>query len=126
MTALTSAKSRFVWSKSTQDVFDYLKKLFTSAPILITPDPKRQFIVEVDASDVAVGAVLLQRSPLDGKVHPCAFFPHRLSPAEYNYDTGNRELLAIRLALGEWRHWLEGSSVPFIVWTDHRNSASFC
>ncbi len=34
---------------------------------------------------------------------------------------GNRELLAIRLALGEWRHWLEGAAQPFIVWTDHRN-----
>ncbi len=49
------------------------------------------------------------------------FFSHRLTPAERNYDVGNRELLAIRLALGEWRHWLEGASVPFIVWNDHRN-----
>ncbi len=48
-------------------------------------------------------------------------FFHRLTSAERNYDVGNRELLAIRLALGEWRHWLEGASVPFIVWTDHRN-----
>ncbi len=51
----------------------------------------------------------------------CFFFSHRLTSAERNYDVGNRELLAIRLALGEWRHWLEGASVPFIVWTDHRN-----
>ncbi len=49
------------------------------------------------------------------------FFSHRLTPAEHNYDVGNRELLGIRLALGEWRHWLEGASVPFIVWTDHSN-----
>uniref|UniRef100_A0A9J8C776 Gypsy retrotransposon integrase-like protein 1 n=1 Tax=Cyprinus carpio carpio TaxID=630221 RepID=A0A9J8C776_CYPCA len=95
--------------------------LFTSAPILITPDPERQFIVEVDASEIGIGAVLSQRSSQDDKVHPCAFYSHRLSPAERNYDVGNRELLAIRLALGEWRHWLEGASVPFIVWTDHRN-----
>ncbi|KAL0147984.1 hypothetical protein M9458_056711 [Cirrhinus mrigala] len=39
-------------------------------------------------------------------------FSHRLSPAERNYDIGNRELLAIKLALEEWRHWLEGSGVP--------------
>ncbi len=48
-------------------------------------------------------------------------FSHRLSPAERNYDIGNRELLAVKLALEEWRHWLEGSGVPFIVWTDHKN-----
>ncbi|XP_073719444.1 uncharacterized protein [Misgurnus anguillicaudatus] len=84
-------------------------------------DPAAQFIVEVDASDVGVGAVLSQRSAKDGKVHPCAFFSHRLNPAERNYDIGNRELLAVRLALGEWRHWLEGTSEPFLVWTDHKN-----
>lgn len=121
LTALTSVKSRFSWTEATQAAFDRLKTLFTTAPILINPNTERQFIVEVDASDVGVGAVLSQRSPLDDKVHPCAFFSHRLSPTERNYDVGNRELLAIRLALGEWRHWLEGASHPFIVWTDHRN-----
>lgn len=121
LTALTSIKSRFEWSDSAQRAFDRLKSLFTTAPILLTPDISRQFIVEVDASEVGVGAVLSQRSPADEKVHPCAFFFHHLSPSECNYDVGNRELLAIRLALGEWRQWLEGASVPFIVWTDHRN-----
>lgn len=121
LSALTSAKTRFSWSESAQLAFDRLKSLFTSAPILVTPDASRQFIVEVDASEVGVGAILSQRSSADEKIHPCAFFSHRLSPAERNYDVGNRELLAIRLALGEWRHWLEGAPVPFIVWTDHRN-----
>ncbi len=121
LTFLTSSKTRFAWSEAAQGAFDRLKGLFTSAPILITPDPEKQFIVEVDASDVGVGAILSQRSSLDDKIHPCAFYSHRLSPAERNYDVGNRELLAIRLALGEWRHWLEGASVPFIVWTDHQN-----
>ncbi|KAI2647019.1 Transposon Tf2-9 polyprotein [Labeo rohita] len=123
LTALTSTQTRFVWSESAQEAFDKLKKLFSSAPILITPDTTRQFIVEVDASNVGVGAVLSQRSPLDNRIHPCAFFSHRLSPAERNYDVGNRKLLAIRLALGEWRHWLEGAALPFLVWTDHRNLA---
>ncbi len=121
LTFLTSSKTRFAWFEAAQGAFDQLKGLFTSAPILITPDPEKQFIVEVDASDVGVGAILSQRSSLDDKIHPCAFYSHLLSPAERNYDVGNRELLAIRLALGEWRHWLEGASVPFIVWTDHQN-----
>jgi len=50
-------------------------------------------------------------------------FSRRLSPAERNYDVGNRELLAVVLALEEWRHWLEGAEIPFVVWTDHKNLA---
>ena len=123
LTALTSAKTAFRWSDTAEAVFAKLKSRFISAPILITPDPTRQFVVEVDASEVGVGAVLSQRSPLDDKVHPCAYFSYRLSPAESNYDIGNRELLAVKMALEEWRHWLEGSGVPFIVWTDHKNLA---
>ncbi len=94
--------------------FAKLKSCFVSAPILIAPDPSRQFVVEVDASEVGVGAILSQRSSSDGKMHPCVYFSHRLSPAERNYDIGNRELLAVKLALEEWRHWLEGLGVPFI------------
>uniref|UniRef100_A0A3Q2Q3I6 Gypsy retrotransposon integrase-like protein 1 n=1 Tax=Fundulus heteroclitus TaxID=8078 RepID=A0A3Q2Q3I6_FUNHE len=52
---------------------------------------------------------------------PVLFFPRKLSKSEQNYDVGNRELLAVKLALEEWRHWLEGSKTPFLVWTDHRN-----
>ncbi|KAI2644146.1 Transposon Tf2-6 polyprotein [Labeo rohita] len=121
LTALTSPKIPFRWNCQAQEAFDVLKSRFISAPVPCLPDPERQFIVEVDASEVGVGAVLSQRSPRDGKVHPCAFFSHRLSPAERNYDIGNRELLAVRLALGEWRHWLEGAAQPFLVWTDHKN-----
>lgn len=119
--ALTSSKKHFNWTDAAQLAFDKLKQLFTTAPILITPDPGRQFIVEVDTSDVAVGTVLYQRSPIDEKVHLCAYFSHRLSPAKHNYDISSRKLLTIRLALGEWRHRLEFSSVLFIVWMDHRN-----
>ena len=80
---------------------------------------------------MGVGAILSQRSSVDQKVHPCAFFSRRLTRSERNYDIGNRELLAVKLDLEEWWHWLEGTSVPFVVWTDHRNleyirSASHC
>uniref|UniRef100_A0A8C1NZE8 Gypsy retrotransposon integrase-like protein 1 n=1 Tax=Cyprinus carpio TaxID=7962 RepID=A0A8C1NZE8_CYPCA len=121
LTALTSPSLTFRWSNAAEAAFAKLKSCFVSAPILVTPDRSRQFIVEVDASEVGVGAVLSQRASSDGKVHPCAYYSHRLSPAEVNYDIGNRELLAVKLALEEWRHWLEGSGVPFIVWTDHKN-----
>ncbi|XP_055370091.1 uncharacterized protein LOC129605033 [Betta splendens] len=45
----------------------------------------------------------------------------KLSPAERNYDIGDRELLAVKVSLEEWRHWLEGADQPFLVYTDHKN-----
>uniref|UniRef100_A0A3B3XW38 Gypsy retrotransposon integrase-like protein 1 n=1 Tax=Poecilia mexicana TaxID=48701 RepID=A0A3B3XW38_9TELE len=123
LTSLTSIKKPFVWSSEADKAFKELKRKFSTAPILIQPDPSRQFILEVDASDTGVGAVLSQVSPSDNKLHPSAFFSRRLSQAERNYDVGNKELLAIKLALEEWRHWLEGAKHPFIVWTDHKNLA---
>ena len=121
LTRLTSTKVRFTWGPEAEEAFRLLKARFTRAPILVHPDPENQFIVEVDASNTGVGAVLSQRSAGDAKVHPCAFYSHRLSPAERNYDIGNKELLAVKLAIEEWRQWLEGARVPFLVWTDHKN-----
>ncbi|KAK7884344.1 hypothetical protein WMY93_027467 [Mugilogobius chulae] len=121
LTRLTSSNLSFIWDLDTEQAFQNLKRQFTSAPVLVHPDPALQFIVEVDASDSGVGAVLSQRSPSDQKLHPCAFFSRKLSSAERNYTIGDRELLAVKLALEEWRHYLEGAEVPFIVWTDHKN-----
>lgn len=59
------------------------------------------------ASDVGVGAVLSQRADEDDRLHPCTFLSRRLSAAEKNYDVGGCELLAVKLALEEWRQWLE-------------------
>lgn len=123
LTHLTSSSVQFCWTPEADTAFSKLKRLFTSAPVLNQPDPAQQFVVEVDASDMGVGAVLSQRRGLDSKLHPCAFFSRRLTPAERNYDMGDRELLAVKMALEEWRHWLEGSELPFVVWTDHKNLA---
>lgn len=112
---------QFIWSPEADAAFRLLKEWFTTAPILTQPDPFRQFILEGVASDAGMGAVLSQRSETSQKVHPCAFFSRRLTPTERNYDVGNRELLAIKLALEEWRHWLEGAQLLFLVWTDHKN-----
>ncbi len=78
-------------------------------------------MVEVDAATLGVGAALSQWKGETPVLHPCAYFSRKLSPAEQNYDVGNRELLAIKLALEEWRHWLEGAQYPFEVITDHKN-----
>ena len=121
LTALTSQRLTFQWSSAAEEAFSELKTRFSSAPILAFPDPERQFTVEVDASDSVVGAVLSQRAAEDQKMHPCAFFSRKLSSAKQHYDIGNRELLAVNMALEEWRHWLEGAEQPFVAWTDHKN-----
>ena len=118
---LRGGPRRLLWTEAAQKTFEDLKQRFCTAPILTLPDPALPFVVEVDASDSGVGGVLSQRTAEDGKLHPCAFFSRALSPAERNYDVGNRELLAIKLALEEWRHWLEGAANPFLIYTDHKN-----
>lgn len=106
---------------SAEQAFKKFKHLFSSAPVLVQADLSQPFFVEVDASDAGVGAILSQQ--VNGKLHPCAFFSQHLPPAESNCDVGDQELLAIKLALEEWRHWLEGSEYPVVVWTDHENLA---
>ncbi|KAJ8343397.1 hypothetical protein SKAU_G00307260 [Synaphobranchus kaupii] len=123
ITALTKKMpaGQFRWNSRANSAFMELKRRFSSEPILITPNPSLPFIVEVDASELGAGAILSQHSPVDRKLHPCAYFSRALTPAERNYDVGDRELLAVKLALEEWRHWLEGAEHPFTVWTDHKN-----
>ena len=115
------ASSRFLWNVKAEKAFSELKRRFCLQPILIMPSPSLLFIVEVDASEVEVGAILSQRSPFDNMLCPCAYFSRSLDPAERNDDIGDQELLAVKLALEEWRHWLEGAEHPFVVWTDHSN-----
>ena len=121
LNALTSPAVPFSWSPEATAAFKRLKTLFTTAPVLSMPDPAKQFVVEVDASETGIGAVLSQRESVDGHLHPCAFFSRKLTPAEKNYDVGNRELLAVHDSLKEWRHWLEGATQPFLVLSDHKN-----
>ncbi|KAL0192629.1 hypothetical protein M9458_010925 [Cirrhinus mrigala] len=122
LTSLLRGKPKhIIWSPTAHEAFQRLKTIFCTAPLLRHPDPDLPFTVEVDASTTGVGAVLSQvvgESPL---LHPCAFFSHKLSPAEQNYDVGNRELLPVKLALEEWHHWLEGATHHFSIITDHKN-----
>lgn len=109
------------WSSESIAAFKQLKEKFTTAPILHHPDPEREFIVEVDASNTGIRAILSQRHGSLAKLFPCAYHSRKLTPAERNYDFGDRELLAMKAAFKEWRHWLEGALLPFVVLADHRN-----
>lgn len=67
-----------------QEAFAKLKSKFSSAPILVTPELSFHFSVEVEASEVGVGVGLSQLSHRDKKLYHCAYYSHRLSPAEWN------------------------------------------
>ncbi|KAL0152240.1 hypothetical protein M9458_051963 [Cirrhinus mrigala] len=120
-TLLKGKPKKLIWTEEASLAFTSLKERFTSAPILKHPDPNLPFVVEVDASDCGIGAVLSQRHRQPGELYPCAFFSRKLTSAEHNYDIGNKELLSMKAAIEEWRHWLEGATHPFQVITDHKN-----
>lgn len=120
-TMLKNRPNSLSWDPAATKAFQLLKEAFCACPTLSHPNPNLPFFVEVDASTTGVGAVLSQRHGEPPKLHPCAFFFKKLFLEEQNYDIGNRELLAIKLALEEWRHWLEGAKHNFKVITDHRN-----
>lgn len=107
------------WSNDCQKAFETIKSLITSAPVLLMPDMSRPFRIECDASDYAVGAVLLQQDPAyNDDWKPVAFISKKLSDAERNYPTQERELLAILFACKTWRCFVEGTH--YEVYTDHR------
>lgn len=54
-----------------------------------------------------------------------AFFSSKLTLVEQKYNIGNWEILAFKLALEEWRHWLRGATHPFTIYTDHKNLEYF-
>ncbi|KAF8757252.1 hypothetical protein RHS01_04115 [Rhizoctonia solani] len=103
-----------------EQAFQELKALVTKAPVLIHSNPNLPYYLETDASGVAMGAILSQQGP-DNWLHPVAYMSKSFSGAEANYDTHNKELLAIIKALEEWRIFLEATDKPIQVFTDHRN-----
>ena len=74
--------------------------------------------VHTDASALAIGAVLLQKTSGSGCFRPVAYFSRKLNAAQQNYSATDREMLAIVETLKHWRHYLHGLS--FVVRTDHK------
>jgi hypothetical protein len=94
------------------------------APILTHWMPNVHLIVETNALDYAIAGILSIVCP-DSEIHPVVFFSRTLTPPELNYNTHDKELLAIHKAFWTWRHYLEGSSEPVDVVTDHKNLEYF-
>ena len=121
---LTKKNRIWNWSPSCQSSFESLKCLFLSKPVLHLPNLSAPFTVATDASKDASGAILLQTDP-NGDWHPCSYLSQSFSPAKRNYDTYDRELLAVIRALKSRCHYLHGSLFPVQVFTDHKNLTYF-
>ena len=115
LTQLLHKDQKYCWMENEEKAFNELKSKLSSTPVLLLPDPTKPFSVTTDASDYAIGAVLSQNHGHGDQ--PIAYESRKLSQAELNYPTHEKELLAIVHALKIWRTYLEGSK--FTVITDH-------
>ena len=104
--------------------FEALKHTFTTAPILAHFNPDNPIVVETDASDYAIAAIISQISPDDGDIHPIVFYSHSMQPAELNYKIYDKELLEIFEAFRQWRNYLEGSAHVVLMLSDHKASST--
>lgn len=110
-------KYSFKWNEDAQKAFDLLKQAMVAAPVLALPDFSAHFIVQTDASNFAMGAVLMQND------HPLAFFSRVFCPRMARVSTYIWELHAITSAVKRWRQYLLGHF--FIIQTDHKSLKEF-
>lgn len=116
LTNLTKKSSPWFWGESENGAFMALKRLLTESPILRQADDTLPFIIRTDASQYALGAVLLQGEKFDEK--PIEYASRLLIAAERNYSTTEREALAVVWALNKFRGYIEGAEI--IIGTDHQ------
>ena len=112
---LTEKNRVFSWGREQQDAFDQLKQLLEQAPVLAHPRKEGSFILDTDASNEGIGAVLSQVQDDEEKV--IAFASKTLSKTERNYCITRRELLAVVYFTEQFKHFLLGR--PFLIRTDN-------
>ena len=112
-----SGRQRLQWTLECDHAFAQLKDMLTSAPLLRHFDPSLRTAVHIDASQHAVGAVLLQWEAHEQDPRPVCFLSRKLQGSQWHYDARNAEALAAQVALAAWRPLLYG--VPFELVSDH-------
>ncbi len=115
LTDLTQHDVKFKWTDEEQLALDKLKSSIINAPVLKIGDPLKPYYITTDASNIGIGAVLEQEE--DKKMRPVAFYSHKLNLAERKMATHEKEMLAVVLALKQFRSYYEGKQVT--VYTDH-------
>ena len=116
---LNKTKSKVInWTESTIKAFQVVKTKFSNLTLLNHFNKNCKLSISVDASIIAIGAVLHQFNNGNKTFEPLAYFSNKLSPAEQKYSTFDRELLAVFRAIKHFRHFLEGRE--FTIYTDHK------
>nr|XP_021325913.1 uncharacterized protein LOC110438340 [Danio rerio] len=103
------------WTPAAEEAFRSIKTALTSEPVLRAPDFGCPFLLQTDASDTGLGAVLSQVQ--EGEEHPILYISRKLTPAERKYAAVEKEALAIKWAVLELRYYLLGRQ--FTLVTDH-------
>jgi len=124
LTRLTRKDTPWNFDDNCRKAFNTLKQAFISAPILMYWVPDAQLVMETDISDYALAAVLSIMTK-DNEIHPIVFHSRTFSALELNYNVHDKELLVIFKAFKIWRHYLEGSTSPIDIVTDHKNLEYF-
>ncbi|MGA1436397.1 MAG: reverse transcriptase domain-containing protein, partial [Ilumatobacteraceae bacterium] len=108
----------YLWTDKQQKAYECLRDILnrTPGPILQLYRPELEISVQTDASDTAIGGEISQLHGDEWK--PCAFFSQKLTPAQINYHTTDKETYAIVRLLEKYRCWLYGKRFP--IHTDHK------
>jgi len=114
LTCLTRKNTPWNFDDDCRMAFNTLKQAFISAPILMHWVPDVQLVMETDASDYALAAILSIMTK-DNEIHPVAFHSQTFFALELNYNIHNKELLAIFEAFKIWQHYLERSTSPIDI-----------
>ena len=117
LTDLLKDDVKYVWSPICQQAFTQVKELLSSAPVLAAPRLDHPFRLQVDASDVGAGAVLLQVDE-KGVEKPVCFFSKKFKGYQRHYSVIEKEALALVLALQHFDVYV-GSGSKLVVYTDH-------
>jgi RNase H-like domain found in reverse transcriptase len=125
LTRLTRKNIPWNFDESCKLAFLTLKQAFISAPVLTHYKPSCLLVIETDASNYALAAILSQVES-NREIHLVTYLSWTFSDTELNYDTHDKELMAIYEAFKAWRHYLEGTEVPINVVTDHKNLEYSC
>ena len=94
MNRLTRKDEKWKWGEKQQAAFEQLKAVFTTRPMLATPELDKEFRVEADTSNFAAGGVLSVKCD-DDLWHPVAFISKALNETERNYKIHNKEMLGV-------------------------------
>ena len=108
--------AKFKWTSESRKAFALLRKELSTTPVLAYPDFSKQFIVDTDASDSGIGAVISQVDD-QGTERVVAYGSRLLSKPERQYCVTRRELLAVVFFIDQFHPYLLG--YHFLLQTDH-------